>query len=70
MLSRKIASGTGLVFGIILFIASVILVNSVFTNWRVDLTENKLFTLSQGTINILENLEEPISLKFYFSQNG
>ncbi len=69
MLLRKIASGTGLVFGIILFIASVVLVNSVFTNWRVDLTENKLFTLSQGTINILENLEEPISLKFYFSQN-
>lgn len=69
MLSRKIASGTGLIFGVILFIASVVLVNSVFTNWRVDLTENKLFTLSQGTINILENLEEPISLKFYFSQN-
>lgn len=69
MLTRKIASGTGLLFGLILFIASVILVNSVFTNWRVDLTENKLFTLSQGTLNIINDLEEPISLKFYFSQN-
>ena len=69
MLSRKIASGTGLVFGIILFIASVVLVNSLFTSLRIDLTENKLFTLSDGTINIIENLDEPIQLKFYFSQN-
>ncbi len=69
MITRKIISGTGLVIGIILFIASVVFVNSLVTNLRVDLTENKLFTLSQGTINILEKLDEPISLKFYFSQN-
>ena len=69
MITRKLASGTGLLVGIVLFIGSVILVNNVVTNWRMDLTENKLFTLSKGTINILQNLEEPITLKFFFSQN-
>lgn len=68
MLRRKIASGTGLMFGLGLFIGSVILVNSLITGMRLDLTENKLYTLSQGTINILKNLDEPITLDFYFSQ--
>ncbi|MFN9955135.1 MAG: GldG family protein, partial [bacterium] len=32
------------------------------------MTENKLYTLSQGTKNVLDALEEPITLKFYFSK--
>jgi ABC-type uncharacterized transport system involved in gliding motility auxiliary subunit len=35
---------------------------------RLDLTENQLYTLSEGTKNILNNLEEPITLRFFFSQ--
>ena len=53
-----------------LFVATIILANTVLTTWRIDLTENKLFTLSKGTLNILENLEEPVQLDFYFSQKG
>ena len=34
----------------------------------LTLTENKLFTLSTGTINIISTLEEPISLDFYLSR--
>ncbi len=68
MLKRKIASGTGLLFGFALFFGSVILVNNLFTGLRLDLTENKLYTLSQGTINILKNLDEPITFDLYFSQ--
>src|SRR3546814_4195552 len=37
------------------------------TGARLDLTEDKLFTLSQGTRNILENLEEPVTLNLYLS---
>ena len=40
----------------------------MFTSWRIDLTEHKLFTLSDGTKNILLDLEEPITLDFYLSQ--
>lgn len=67
---RNIISGTGLVLAACLFVALIIVVNATLTSWRLDLTENKLFTLSDGTINILNNLEEPIRLDFYFSQKA
>lgn len=67
---RNIISGTGLVLAACLFVALIIVVNATLTSWRLDLTENKLYTLSQGTINILNSLEEPIRLDFYFSQEN
>jgi gliding motility-associatede transport system auxiliary component len=67
---NKVISGTGLVLATSLFVATVILANTAFTTWRIDLTENKLFTLSEGTINILSKLEEPVQLDFYFSQKA
>ena len=70
MNSRNIISGTGLVLVACLFVAGIVLVNATLTNWRLDLTENKLFTLSDGTINIIRNLDEPIKLDFYFSQKA
>jgi len=67
-IKNKLISGTGLLLATTLFIATIILVNTALTTWRIDLTENKLFTLSEGTINILGNLEEPVQLDFYLSQ--
>ena len=67
-MNRNLISGTGLILAACLFVAIIIIVNATLTNWRIDLTENKLFTLSDGTVNILNNLEEPIRLDFYFSQ--
>ncbi|HSR62845.1 MAG TPA: GldG family protein, partial [Gammaproteobacteria bacterium] len=67
-MNKNIISGTGLALVACLFVATIILVNATLTDWRLDLTENKLFTLSDGTINIINELDEPITLDFYFSQ--
>ena len=69
-MNKNITSTTGLALAAALFIAVIILVNATLTSWRIDLTENKLFTLSEGTLNILHNLEEPVRLDFYFSQKA
>ena len=69
-MNKNITSTTGLALAAALFIAIIILANATLTSWRVDLTENKLFTLSEGTLNILHNLEEPVRLDFYFSQKA
>ena len=69
-MNRNIISGTGLLLAACLFVAIIIIANALFTNWRLDLTEKKLFTLSEGTVNILNGLEEPIRLDFYFSQRA
>ncbi len=37
--------------------------------WRIDLTEERAFTLSEGTKKILSNLQSPVQVRFYFSQS-
>jgi len=36
---------------------------------RLDLTEDKAFTLSQGTRAILKKLDAPVEIRFYFTQS-
>lgn len=54
----------------LLAIAVFVLVNlgaSAVTGVRIDLTEDKLFTLSQGTRNVLKSLNRPVKLTLYYS---
>ena len=66
---RRLNSGSLLLIAVA-FIAAVIVSNQLFSGWRLDLTENKLYTLSDGTRNILEDIDEPINLYFYFSDKA
>ncbi len=58
--------------GLLIIGAFLLLINVVssmlFTSSRLDLTEDKLFTVSEGTENILQTIDEPITLRFYFSE--
>jgi ABC-type uncharacterized transport system involved in gliding motility auxiliary subunit len=53
---------------VVLFFAVNIFSAATFRHARIDLTEGKLFTLSQGTVNILKGIDEPISIKLYYSE--
>jgi ABC-type uncharacterized transport system involved in gliding motility auxiliary subunit len=68
MKNIKLISFGGIALAIVLLIAANILVNVVFKSARLDLTEDHLYTLSKGTNNIINSLEEPVSLRFYFSE--
>jgi ABC-type uncharacterized transport system involved in gliding motility auxiliary subunit len=68
MQKRAIYSLGALVLLLVLFVAVSMISSNLLRGLRFDLTENRLFTLSEGTVNILENLEEPVTLYFYFSQ--
>ena len=67
-MGTKALSIAGLVVALVLLFAVNILGNTVFTSARVDLTENRLFTLSEGTRSILAGLREPITIRLYLSQ--
>ena len=54
----------------LLFVTVIMTSNSLFRSIRWDLTENQLYTMSQGTRNILGGLEEPINLYFFFSSDA
>ncbi|RFF31988.1 GldG family protein [Wenzhouxiangella sediminis] len=67
---KNVYSATGLVLLAILFLALTILGGAALQGMRIDLTEQGLYTLSPGTENILEDLEEPVTLEFYFSEEA
>ena len=45
------------------------LANNIFKGFRFDLTENKLYTLGDGTLNIINKLDDQIILNYYFSDS-
>lgn len=65
---KYLYSASALIFLAVLFLALTILSGAAIKGARVDLTDQKLFTLSPGTINLLGDIEEPITLEFYFSE--
>lgn len=70
MKQKTFISGSGLILAAVLAVAVIIVVNANLTSMRLDLTENGLFTLSGGSINIIRSLKEPINLDFYFSNKS
>ncbi len=67
--SKSYAYGSLLLLALI-FGALVMLSGNLLTGMRLDLTENKLYTLSDGTLSILEDLEEPVNLYLFFSEDA
>jgi ABC-type uncharacterized transport system involved in gliding motility auxiliary subunit len=68
---RSVGFGVGgLVALAVLFLAVVMLSNVGLRGMRVDLTQNRLYTLSRGTQQVLAELKEPVNLYFYFSREA
>lgn len=63
-----VVSLTGLVIAGILFVAINTLFGGSVPGARVDLTEDRLFTLSEGTHETLAAIDEPIELHFFYSE--
>lgn len=57
--------GVAALFLLINMVSSILL-----TSMRADLTENSLYTLTEGTRNILGSIEEPIALYMFYSDKA
>jgi ABC-type uncharacterized transport system involved in gliding motility auxiliary subunit len=69
MQKKSLFSIFSLALLLVLFLGISILSTRLLSGYRFDLTENGLFTLSEGTSNILGEMQEPVTLYFYFSQD-
>ena len=69
MIWRARPHAVALVLLAVTFVSLNLFSNLMLRNARLDLTENGLFTLSDGTRNIVAGLKEPVRLKFYYSQS-
>jgi len=65
---KKAYDATALAILGISFIALIVVSTFLFRGWRIDLTESRLYTIAPGTKRVLANLEEPINLYFFFSE--
>lgn len=54
----------------VIFLAGNIVVSNWFAAARLDLTENRLYSLSKGTRSTLKELNEPITLTFFYSRDA
>ncbi|MBL8223749.1 MAG: Gldg family protein [Chromatiales bacterium] len=68
--NRRTLGRIGLVVLAIGFIIAVAAVNMAFKGLRLDLTENRLYTLSEGTRNVLADIPEPVNVYFFWSDRA
>src|SRR5690606_35570267 len=69
MMKNKLFSATGLA-AVGLFLLVSVAVISLIPRLRVDLTADNLYTLADGTRNIVSGLEKPIDLLFFYSEDA
>jgi ABC-type uncharacterized transport system involved in gliding motility auxiliary subunit len=69
---RRMNRGTLTVIGVVLAVVCFLAVNLFVTlqlgGARLDLTENGLYTLSDGTVAMLKAMREPVKLRLYTSR--
>ncbi|MDP6529811.1 MAG: GldG family protein [Gemmatimonadota bacterium] len=68
MFSKRIGFETGLVVGAVLLLGIAVFLNRTVSNLalgRFDLTENQIYTVSEGAKNILGRLEVPVQVKYF-----
>jgi ABC-type uncharacterized transport system involved in gliding motility auxiliary subunit len=70
MNKRSTLGGGALIALALLFIGLTILFGSVLRGWRIDLTQNGLYTTAPGTVKILKGLKEPVNLYLFYSEKA
>ena len=69
MISERNKSKAQIFLLLVIFVLFIMLANNVFKGFRFDLTENKLYTLGDGTLNIINGLQDEVTLNYYFSDS-
>lgn len=69
MNSKTLFSATGLVLTGLFLIVSVAVI-SLIPRLRIDLTEDNLYTLADGTRTIVSSLDKPVELLFFYSEEA
>jgi ABC-type uncharacterized transport system involved in gliding motility auxiliary subunit len=66
--SRRAAAIIALICTAVLFVGVNVIAGKTLGSARLDLTQGHLFTLSEGSKATLAKIDEPITLRFYYSK--
>ena len=67
-IGRGGTAAAALVLAAILFVTTNLFAHQALRGLRLDLTENGLYTLSDATREVLARIEEPVTLRLYYSE--
>lgn len=68
-MTQRLFSKAGLLILALCTLMLVIVVNQMFRGARLDLTEGRLYTLSEGSHNLINNLDEDAVLQLFYSDS-
>lgn len=67
-MSPRVFTLVASVLVVAIFVAASLIAQPILRTVRFDFTENSLFTLSEGTRTVLEDLDEPVELTFVYTR--
>lgn len=67
---QKLFNRSSLLLVFISLVAVITVSQVLFKGVRLDLTQNKIYSLSDGTRNLLSKIDEPIQLYFFYSREA
>jgi ABC-type uncharacterized transport system involved in gliding motility auxiliary subunit len=67
-LPRHTLAWSSIALAFILLLSVNLFAGSALRNAKADLTQHRLFTISDGTRTMLRSIDEPISMRLYFSK--
>lgn len=70
ILNSKTRAIFAILFVALITICSILIVQKIVKHVRIDLTDNTIYTLSQGTRNIVSKVDQPLHIKLYYGHTA
>ncbi len=67
-MNRSLTAILALICAAVLFVGINVIADKTLRSARIDLTQQRLFTLSDGSRTTLAKIDEPITVRFYYSK--
>ncbi len=67
-MSSRVDFMVAILVATVIFLGVNVIAKSVFYGSAIDLTEDKIFTLSDETKTVIQELDEPLDVKFFYSE--
>jgi ABC-type uncharacterized transport system involved in gliding motility auxiliary subunit len=67
-INRRALAWGGLLLGAVILLAVNLIASSALRDARLDLTKERLYTISEGTRKTLRAIDEPVDIRVYFSK--
>lgn len=68
-LKSNLSTTASVILAVLIFLAVNLSSGELLARFRLDLTENKLYTLSEQTVSTLQSLTEPISMSLFITRS-